>query len=145
VATIRITQTFSATPDVLWEELRQIQRHVLWMHDAVAIAFETDQHEGVDTQFLCTTKVGPFVTQDKMVITRWVEEKVMGVEHRGLIRGSGTFKLSARSGGSELTWREALDFPWWLGGPLGAHAATPILRSIWRSNLRTLAALMAKV
>ena len=145
MATIRITQTFSAAPDVLWEELRQIQRHVLWMHDAVAITFETDHHEGVGTQFLCTTKVGPFVTQDKMVITRWVEEKVMGVGHRGLIRGTGTFELSARSGGSELTWREALDFPWWLGGPLGAYAATPILRRIWRSNLRTLAALIERV
>lgn len=139
MATIQITQAFSVTPDVLWQELRQINRHVLWMHDAVAITFNDDQREGVGTQFLCTTKVGPFVTQDKMVITQWVDEEVMGVEHRGLIRGSGTFELAANATGSELSWREKLDFPWWLGGPLGSYVASPVLRRIWRENLRALA------
>jgi hypothetical protein len=141
VATIQITQAFSVSPDVLWQELRQINRHVLWMHDAVAITFNDDQREGVGTQFLCTTKVGPFVTQDKMVITQWVEEKVMGVEHRGLIRGSGVFEIAANAGGSELSWSEKLEFPWWLGGPLGSYVATPVLRRIWRMNLRTLASI----
>ncbi len=141
MATIQITQAFSVTPDVLWQELRQINRHVLWMHDAVAITFNDDQREGVGTQFLCTTKVGPFVTQDKMVITQWVDEEVMGVEHRGLIRGSGTFELAANATGSELSWREKLDFPWWLGGPLGSYVASPVLRRIWRENLRTLASI----
>lgn len=141
MATIQITQAFSVTPDVLWQELRQINRHVLWMHDAVAITFNDDQREGVGTQFLCTTKVGPFVTQDKMVITQWVDEEVMGVEHRGLIRGSGTFELAANATGSELSWREKLDFPWWLGGPLGSYVASPVLRRIWRGNLRTLASI----
>ncbi|MBW4077366.1 MAG: hypothetical protein HIU84_02390 [Acidobacteria bacterium] len=144
MATIKITQNFPVAPDVLWAELRQINRHVLWMHDAVAINFRTDQREGVGTQFLCTTKVGPFVTQDKMVITEWVEGEVMGVEHRGLIRGSGTFALAPNGDETELTWREDLQFPWWLGGPLGSYAATPILRRIWRSNLRSLAAVIAK-
>ncbi len=141
MATIQITQAFSVTPDVLWQELRQINRHVLWMHDAVAITFNDDQREGVGTQFLCTTKVGPFVTQDKMVITQWVDEEVMGVEHRGLIRGSGTFELAANATGSELSWREKLDFPWWLGGPLGSYVASPVLRRIWRENLRALASI----
>ncbi|MHB1208929.1 MAG: SRPBCC family protein [Acidimicrobiales bacterium] len=144
MATIRVAQTFCVVPDVLWEELRQIDRHVLWMHDAVALSFSGDQREGVGTQFLCVTKVGPFVTEDTMVITEWVERHVMGVEHRGLIRGSGTFALEPHAGGSELTWREELHFPWWLGGPLGSYVAAPVLRAIWRRNLRTLTSLIIK-
>jgi hypothetical protein len=117
---------------------------VLWMHDARSITFRGDQREGVGTAFLCVTKVGPFVTQDQMVITEWVINQTMGVEHRGLIRGSGTFQLAPHPRGSELTWREDLRFPWWLGGQLGSFVASPILRAIWRSNLRALVAIVAK-
>ena len=119
--------------------LRHIERHVHWMHDAVAINFSGDQREGVGTQFLCTTKVGPFVTRDTMVITQWTENEVMGVEHRGLIRGVGTLRLEPRGATTVLTWRETLRFPWWMTGALGAFIASPVLRALWRSNLRTLA------
>ena len=144
MATITCTQVFAVAPEVVWEELRQISRHVLWMHDAVSITFRGDQREGIGTSFLCVTKVGPLVTQDQMVITEWVTNEVMGVEHRGLIRGSGRFLLKPHFSGSELTWREDLRFPWWLAGQLGSFVAAPVLRAIWRSNLRALAAIVAK-
>ncbi|MHB1088191.1 MAG: SRPBCC family protein [Acidimicrobiales bacterium] len=144
MATIAISQRFPVTPEVLWHELRQIDRHVLWMHDAVAITFSGEQRESVGTQFLCVTKVGPFVTRDEMSITQWRTNHVMGVEHRGLIAGSGTFELEPYGTDCELTWRESLRFPWWLAGPLGSLAAAPVLRVIWRRNLRTLAAIIAK-
>ena len=42
------------------------------MHDAVAIRFQSDQHRGVGTAFLCDTKVGPLKLVDRMEITDWV-------------------------------------------------------------------------
>ena len=112
------------------------------MTDAVAITFVGDQREGVGTPFRCTTKVGPFVTEDLMTITRWREASVMGVTHRGLITGHGTFTLEQRSDGTEITWRERLIFPWWMLGPLGTSLAKLVLRRLWTRNLQSLGELL---
>jgi hypothetical protein len=143
MATITVSAWYPASPQELWEEIRHIDRHVKWMTDAVSITFVGDQREGVGTSFRCTTKVGPFVTEDLMTITRWEEASAMGVAHRGLITGHGTFDLKKRRDGVEITWREQLEFPWWMLGPLGASLAKPVLRRIWARNLRTLGQTLA--
>ena len=140
VTSIRVERALTQSPHVVWEELRHIERHVRWMHDAVSIAFDSDQREGVGTSFRCITKVGPITLLDAMTITTWVEKAAMGVEHHGVVAGRGVFTLSPRGTGTLLTWREDLFFPWWLGGPLGALVASPILRAIWRKNLDAFAA-----
>jgi hypothetical protein len=140
MSTIQVSRVVPHAPVVVWEELRHIDRHVNWMSDAVRIDFVTDQHEGVGTAFNCVTKVGPIVLLDKMHITSWVENAAMGVEHRGLVRGSGSFTLSSRGTGTLIAWREELYFPWWMGGSAGAFVASPILAALWRKNLRNFAA-----
>ncbi len=63
----------------------------------------------------------------------------MGIEHRGLVTGRGRFTLRRRRGDrTQFTWTERLTFPWWMGGAVGAFAAKPVLRAIWRRNLRRL-------
>ena len=135
MTTIRVRAHYPETPAVIWRELRAIERHVTWMADARSLNFETDQREGVGTAFRVRTKVGPFVTTDLMTITRWVPNRVMGVEHRGLVRGTGRFTLEPDPAGTEITWEETLHFPWWFAGPLGSAIAAPILRRIWTANL----------
>ncbi len=135
MTTIRVRAHYPETPAVIWRELRAIERHVTWMADARSLNFETDQREGVGTAFRVRTKVGPFVTTDRMTITRWVPNRVMGVEHRGLVRGTGRFTLEPDPAGTEITWEETLHFPWWFAGPLGSAIAAPILRRIWAANL----------
>jgi hypothetical protein len=74
-----------------------------------------------------------------MSITQWVPLQAMGVEHRGVVRGSGVFTLRNVSDGRTLfSWEERLTFPWWLGGTLGEHVARPLLSRIWRGNLARL-------
>ena len=142
MTTIRVAAHYPETPQVVWDELRVIERHVTWMADARALEFASDQREGVGTAFRVRTKVGPFVTTDVMTITRWVANRAMGVEHVGLVRGTGQFTLVADPAGTEVVWEETLSFPWWLGGPLGAAFAAPVLRAIWRANLARLGALL---
>jgi hypothetical protein len=76
-----------------------------------------------------------------MIVTAWEPDRAMGVAHRGIIGGTGTFTLSPADGPENhtcFTWDEALVVPWWLGGPAGARLVRPALTAIWRRNLRRL-------
>ena len=140
---IRVAIDIAAPIERVWQVVEPVERHVDWMADAESIEFVTDQRRGVGTAFLCRTKVGPIRLTDKMNITRWEPGRAMGVQHVGLVTGSGVFTLEALDASrTRFTWEERLTFPWWLGGPLGAFVGGKIvLRAIWRANLRRLAAL----
>jgi carbon monoxide dehydrogenase subunit G len=140
MARIRVETEIAATPAVVWADVQHIESHVEWMHDAEAITFTSDETAGVGTTFDCATKVGPLRLTDKMEITEWEPESVMGVRHVGLVEGTGQFTLTATpSGGTRFAWEEKLDFPWWMGGPLGGLVGGQILKLIWRRNLKLLA------
>ena len=65
----------------------------------------------------------------------------MGVRHVGLVEGTGDFTLREVSPGrTEFRWEEDLAFPWYMGGPIGAFFARPVLRLIWKRNLANLTA-----
>jgi uncharacterized protein YndB with AHSA1/START domain len=140
---IRVAVDIAAPVERVWQVVEPVEHHVDWMADAESIEFVTDQRRGVGTAFLCRTKVGPIRLTDKMRITRWEPNRAMGVEHVGLVTGSGEFTLEALDASrTRFVWEEQLTFPWWLGGPLGAFVGGKIvLRAIWRANLRRLAAL----
>lgn len=140
MARIRVRTILDASPTAVWRDLQDIGSHAEWMEDAVAIRFLTAQTSGVGTRFDCDTKIGPFRLTDQMEITEWSPGKAMGVRHTGLVTGTGTFTLKKiRGGRTRFEWREKLRFPIWLGGPFGALAAKPVLRWVWRRNLRNLA------
>ena len=120
----------------VWEALRDISSHVLWMEDAVAIRFTSPQREGVGTSFVCDTKVGPIRLADRMTITEWRPRRAMGVHHTGLVTGTGRFVLKRRPRGTRFEWEERLSFPAWL--------ASPVLRWIWKRNLRNLKQLLER-
>jgi hypothetical protein len=140
MARVRVSTSIKATPDVVWRELEDIERHTEWMADAVAIHFTSPQRRGVGTTFDCETRIGPLRMVDRMAITEWRPRRAMGVRHDGLITGSGRFTLR-RTGRrrTRFVWREQLRFPWWLGGRLTAVAAAPVFWIVWRGNLRRLA------
>ena len=134
---IRVATTIRAPRRRVWASLRDISSHVDWMEDAVAIRFTSRQREGVGTSFVCDTKVGPIRLADHMTITEWEPGKTMGVHHTGLVTGTGRFLLKRRGRGrTRFVWEEQLSFPVWL--------ASPVLRWIWRRNLRNLKALIER-
>ena len=136
---IRVAVEIDATPEQVWAALQQIERHVDWMHDAVAIRFTGEQTSGVGTEFLCDTKVGPFKLVDRMTITEWSANSAMGVRHIGVVTGEGRFTIAAVDTRTHFAWEERLQFPWWLGGAAGAFVAGPfVLRPLWKRNLKAL-------
>ena len=138
---IVVSTEIDATPARVWEVVEPVERHVDWMHDAVAIRFTTEQTRGAGTEFLCDTKVGPIELVDRMEITEWVPGEVMGVRHTGRVTGVGRFTIEPIDLGrrTRFTWAEDLTFPWWMGGPIGAFIGGKVaLRPIWKRNLRNL-------
>ncbi|MGI9608244.1 MAG: SRPBCC family protein [Acidimicrobiales bacterium] len=136
---ITVDTELDAPPDVVWADVRNIASHVQWMHDAESIWFTSAITEGVGTSFECETKVGPIRVTDVMEITQWVEGETMGVRHSGLVTGEGTFTLTPMLGNRTLfRWAEDLEFPWWLGGLVGAPIGAFVLKQIWKRNLQNL-------
>ncbi len=144
MSSITVSTEIDAPVDHVWSVVEPVEHHVQWMHDAVAIRFETEQTRGVGTRFLCDTKVGPFKLVDQMEITEWRAPAVMGVRHTGLVRGVGQFTLEPidLDRRTRFTWSESLVFPWWMGGPAGAYVGGKVvMAAIWRRNLRELRAI----
>jgi hypothetical protein len=136
---LRVGITIAAPPDDVWRTIEPIERHLDWMADAVSITFTSTMQRGVGTRFDCLTKIGPFRTTDRMAVTEWEPNRAMGIEHRGVVTGRGRFTLRGRPRRrTRFTWTEELTFPWWMGGTVGAFAAKPVLRAVWRRNLRRL-------
>jgi Polyketide cyclase / dehydrase and lipid transport len=140
---IRTCITIDVPPAAVWAEVKRIDRHVAWMRDAESIRFVSRRHRGVGTRLVCRTRVGPLLTTDVLVVTEWRPRRAIGISHEGTIRGDGRFTLRrARGGRTRFCWREQLRFPWWMGGPVGALFASPVLRALWKGNLRRLKALV---
>jgi uncharacterized protein YndB with AHSA1/START domain len=147
LALIVVGAEFDAPPATVWRVIEPIERHVEWMTDARSIRFATSQRRGVGTRFTCQTAIGPFRVDDRMEITDWEPERVMGVRHHGLVTGTGQFVLAPLDDGvrTRFAWREELRFPWWLGGPVAARlGGTAVLRRVWRGNLERLKPLVER-
>jgi hypothetical protein len=140
MSVLKVSTLIDAPRSEVWNDLSDLSSHVEWMRDARSITFVTDSTSGVGTAFDCETRVGPFRLNDRMEITRWDEGTAIGVRHVGLVTGEGVISLHRRRRGrTRVVWRERLRFPWWMGGPVGAWLATPVLWAVWRSSMRTLA------
>ena len=135
---IAVEVVIDAPVAFVWADIEDISSHVDWMQDAAEIRFLGDSHRGVGTRFEFDTVVGPIKLTDVMEITKWQHAKTMGVRHQGIVGGTGEFGLRACGSATVFSWVEQLTFPWYFAGPLGALIARPILRSLWKGNLRRL-------
>ena len=143
MARLQTSLVVGAPPSAVWRELADLASHVEWMADAASITFVDDQRQGVGTRFDCVTRLGPLRTVDRMEVTRWEDGRAMAVRHVGLVRGEGVFTVvpnGSDDAATRIDWTEDLRFPWWLGGPVGGLLARPVLRAVWRGNLRRFAA-----
>ena len=136
---ITISIKISLPKEEVWKQIADLESHTAWMADAETITITSEKNQGVGTTFDCETKVGPFRLTDRMEITDWQENLIMGVAHSGVVTGKGHFTLES-TGNSEtlFSWEETLRFPWWMGGPTGALFARPVLKAIWKRNLKRL-------
>lgn len=135
---IEVAVEIAVDPSVVWTAAADLESHAEWMADARSVEVEGPVRRGVGTRLRVVTQLGPFRTLDLIEVTDWEEGSRIGVRHRGLVRGEGSFGLARVPGGTRFVWTERLAFPWYLGGSLTAWLAAPVLRWVWRRNLRNL-------
>ncbi len=140
MARIVVTQDLTAPVESVWPKLADLESHSEWMKDAESIVFRSTSRRGVGVEMEVETRVGPLRTLDIMEVTGWEEGKSISVRHKGLVTGEGTLSLRPRGNtATTIVWDEQLTFPWWLGGRVIAWIAKPVLKAIWRGNLRRFA------
>lgn len=135
---IRVAVHIDAAPQTVWAGIEDVASHVEWMAEAIEIRFRTEQRSGVGTETECDTRIGPFTTTDVFRFTEWDPPRIMRIEHTGLVTGTGRFLLEPIPSGTRFVWDENLTFPGRFGGPVAGLVAAPVIRHIWRANLRRL-------
>lgn len=144
MAPIVVSVDIGAPLAVVWEALSDLKSHERWMGDVESIGFSGNVTSGPGAVMEVATRVGPFRLTDRMTVTVWEPPHRIGVEHQGLVTGTGLFEVAAIAGATRLTWSEVLRFPPYLGGQLTALIASPVLAAIWRRNLARLKRLLEK-
>ena len=125
--------------DVVWNEVKVMEDHVKWMEDAVKIDILSENNSGLDTKMNVLTKVGPISLNDIITVTEWKEKESIGVIHEGIVTGKGVFYLTkVDENTTKFKWVETLNFPFYLGGPVGEVFGGLILKLIWKKNLKNL-------
>ena len=107
--TINVYTTINSPLKIVWNEVSKLENHTNWMHDAVKIDFLSENNRGLGAKMKVLTKVGPIRLYDYMTVTEWVEEESIGVDHIGIVKGKGRFKLEKIDDNKTLfIWEETL-------------------------------------
>ena len=139
MSTIEVSVEIQAPLEAVWAAAADLGSHTEWMADAESITFITARQRGLGTRMEVATRIGPLRTKDVMEVTEWEDRRRIGVRHTGLVTGQGAFELEEIDPATtRFTWRERLTFPWYLGGPLIARVAAPVLGAVWKRNLKRL-------
>ena len=137
--TIKVSTVINAPLKTVWNEVSRLENHTNWMNDAEKIDFLSENNSGMGTEMKVLTKIGPIKLYDYMTVTNWVVEKSIAVDHIGIVTGKGEFKLEEiDENNTKFNWEETLKFPIYLGGVIGEFFGAPILKLIWRKNLKNL-------
>jgi|TARA_B100001113_G_scaffold233939_1_gene192176 uncharacterized membrane protein len=137
--TIKVSTVINAPLKTVWNEVSRLENHTNWMNDAEKIDFLSENNSGMGTEMKVLTKIGPIKLYDYMTVTNWEVEKSIAVDHIGIVTGKGEFKLEEiDENNTKFNWEETLKFPIYLGGIIGEFFGAPILKLIWRKNLKNL-------
>jgi hypothetical protein len=103
-----------------------------------------EQRQGVGVESRATVRIAGIRTRDTVRVSMWEPPRILVIDHLGWVKGSGEIQLHPVSEGTRMRWRETLFSPPKLGpiGRLGLRLASPLMRRIFRRDLRVLRSLV---
>jgi carbon monoxide dehydrogenase subunit G len=139
---IGVRTVLDASPERVWNVLTDWDRQATWMPDVAWIRLLGPERE-IGARLGVRTKVlGVPFTTDVIRVTVWDAPRRLAVDHTGLVKGWGEWRLEPRGGKTLFTWVEELDLaPRWLGD-VALRAYAPVQRSMLRRSVRNLRSLV---
>jgi uncharacterized protein YndB with AHSA1/START domain len=125
-------------PEAVWPALVDWERLDRWMEEIRDVRVTSEHRRGVGVEAEATVRIGGLSTRDRIRVTRWDPPTVLEIAHLGWVTGTGYMELSPRDGGSRLFWRETLVPPWGVAGRIGLRLFLPVLRRVFRRDIRRL-------
>jgi carbon monoxide dehydrogenase subunit G len=128
----------AAPPAAVWAVLVDWERQAAWMPDVSWIRVVGSQR-GAGARLEARTKVlGVPATTDRLVVTTWEPPFRLGIEHAGMVRGSGEWVLDPVGDRTRFTWSESLRMPAPFLGEVALLAYRPVQRALLRRSMRNL-------
>jgi uncharacterized protein YndB with AHSA1/START domain len=125
-------------PEAVWPFLVDWERLDQWMREARDFRVVGEQREGVGVVAETTVRIAGIATRDRIRVSRWEPPWILELQHLGWVKGTGYMELTRGDRGTELFWREDLIPPWGILGRVGMRAAAPLMRRVFRRDLRLL-------
>jgi hypothetical protein len=137
---LRLEVDVAAPVERTWAALTDWGRQREWMLATTTLG-TVGGGRGVGGRIEARTGVGPLGVVDKMEITGWDPPHGAYVRHLGrVVRGTASFEVRPRPGGSTVLWTEDLDLPLGAAGVIGFRLARPLIAYGLRLSLRRFAA-----
>ena len=132
------TIDISRRPEAVWPYLVDWEHLDRWMKEARGFKVIGAQREGVGVEAEATIRIAGITTRDRVRVTVWQPPVALEIEHLGWVRGTGYMELSPTDEGCHMFWREELIPPLGPLGVSGMRLIAPIMRQVFRRDLRLL-------
>jgi carbon monoxide dehydrogenase subunit G len=141
---IEVADTMPGPPEVVWAVITDWEHQGDWMLEASKFEVIGDQREGVGVEARATVRIAGIRTRDTVRVSMWEPPRILVIDHMGWVKGAGEIQLQPVSEGTRMRWRETLFPPRALGpvGRLGLRATAPLMKRIFRRDLRVLRGLI---
>jgi hypothetical protein len=124
--------------EAVWPYLVDWERLDRWMKEARGFEVIGERREGVGVEAEATIRIAGITTRDRVRVSQWHPPVLLEIEHLGWVKGTGYMELSPIEGGCNMFWREELFAPLGPLGRSGLRLISPIMRGVFRRDLRLL-------
>lgn len=131
-------------PEVVWSLITDWEHQDDWMLEASGFEVTSAHREGVGVEARATVRIAGIRTRDSIRVSMWEPPRVLVIDHLGWVKGSGEIQMVPIREGTRMRWRETLFAPKLLGpvGRIGLRLLAPLMRRIFRRDLRVLQSLV---
>ncbi|MFN2389277.1 MAG: SRPBCC family protein [Actinomycetota bacterium] len=143
---IELDAVLPGPPEVVWALLTDWEHQDDWMLEASDFVVTSTAREGVGVEAEATITIGGISTRDAIRVVGWEPPHRLAIEHLGWVGGTGELFLTpVEHGSTYIYWREELIPPLGPPGFVGITLYKPLMRRIFRRDLRVLASLVRVV